>query len=59
MSVSEEEMTTEVHGFCVWITTVEDVRVVEEFCAFVYFCPETVFFSWLSGKFRLQIFHEV
>ena len=67
MSISEDERTEfhdgdetrEIHNFRVWITTVENARKVEEFCALVYFCPETVFEGFFRSFECCGFFYEV
>ena len=67
MGVSEDERTEfhdryetgEIHDFCVWITTIENTGKVEEFCALVYFRPETVFESLFCGFECCGFFNEV
>ena len=57
MGVSENERaefhdrdeTGQIHDFRIWITTIENAGEVEEFCALVYFCPETVFEGFFGG----------
>ena len=67
MSVSEDERTEfhdgyetgEIHDFCIWITTIENAGEVKEFCALVYFCPETVFECFFCGFESCGFFDEV
>ena len=67
MSVSEDERaefhdrdeTGEIHDFCVWITAIENAGEVEEFCALIYFCPETVFEGFFCGLECCGFFYEV
>ena len=67
MSVSEDERTEfhdrdetgQIHDFCIRITTIENAGEVEEFCALVNFCPETVFEGFFGGFEYGGFFYEV
>jgi hypothetical protein len=67
MSVSKDERTEfhdrdetgKIHDFRIWITAVENTGEVEEFCALIYFCPETCFESFFCGFECCSLFYEV
>lgn len=67
MSVSEDKRaefhdrdeTGEIHDFCVWIAAIENAGQVEEFCALIYFGPETVFEGFFGGLKCCCFFYEV
>jgi len=67
MGISENERsefhdgdeTGEIEDFSVGISAINNSRKIEEFCALVYFCPETLFESFLCGFEGCSFFYEV
>lgn len=67
MRISENERsefhdgdeTGEIEDFSIGISAIDNSRKIEEFCALIYFCPETLFKSFFCGFEGCSFFNEV